>query len=85
MSCRKATELLSASLDRPLTRMEKVRLRVHLVICSACRRYRRQVDAIDRALQLAVGGDAVANLDDTLALSDEARARMERALEDGIR
>ena len=83
MSCRKATELLSASLDRPLTRMERVRLRVHLVICTACRRYRRQIQAIDFALQRAVGGDAVASVDDTLALGDEARTRMEQAIEDG--
>ena len=81
MSCRKATKLLSASLDRPLTRLEKLQLSVHLPICNACRRYQRQVSAIDRALRRMIGSDAPVRTEDALALSDEARARLERAIE----
>lgn len=39
MNCRQATELLSQSLDRPLTFQEKMKLRFHLVICSGCRNF----------------------------------------------
>jgi hypothetical protein len=37
MSCRQATELLSQALERRLTIGERLRLRVHLVVCVGCR------------------------------------------------
>jgi predicted anti-sigma-YlaC factor YlaD len=43
LSCRDATHLASARLDRPLTRRERFSLRFHLLICSACRLYNRQI------------------------------------------
>jgi hypothetical protein len=42
-SCRRATELVSASMDRPLARGERIALRLHLILCGRCRRFRRQV------------------------------------------
>jgi len=41
-SCRKASRLLSDSLDRELTRREKLALRFHLFICKFCRRAAKQ-------------------------------------------
>jgi hypothetical protein len=42
-SCRQATRLQSAALDRPLTASQKVGLRIHLCLCQWCRRYGQQV------------------------------------------
>lgn len=42
-ACRRATELLSASMDRPLHRRERIALRIHLLVCGPCRRFRRQM------------------------------------------
>ena len=39
MNCIKATQLLSESQDRPLTRSERLRLKIHVLICAACRRF----------------------------------------------
>ena len=81
MSCRKATNLISLSMDRPLTRGERVSLRCHLVICGACRSYRRQL----RALRYFVSRYAE-RVDETLAttgqtLSADARARIRHVID----
>jgi hypothetical protein len=44
--CKRATELLSDSMQRKLTRYERVCLSLHMLICTACRRVRRQVRLI---------------------------------------
>ncbi len=46
-SCKKASRLISDSLDRPLTFRERCALRFHLCICRVCRRFRKQVTSID--------------------------------------
>lgn len=42
ISCRKASELISLSMDRPLAVRERLALGLHLCACSMCRTYRRQ-------------------------------------------
>ncbi|MHC5005623.1 MAG: zf-HC2 domain-containing protein, partial [Planctomycetota bacterium] len=42
-ACRRATELISQGMDRPLTRRERIGLHVHLMLCRPCRVFRRQV------------------------------------------
>jgi len=37
LSCKQATRLMSESMDRPLTRGEKMALRIHTWICRGCR------------------------------------------------
>lgn len=37
-TCRKASELLSQEQDRALGPVERLRLRLHLLICERCRR-----------------------------------------------
>lgn len=49
ISCRKASRLISDSLDRPLTLPERLRLRLHLGICSRCRRFDRQLTMLRKA------------------------------------
>ncbi len=51
LSCREASRLITARLDRPLTPVEWVALRLHLRICSACPRVIRQLDEIRRSLR----------------------------------
>lgn len=48
MACKRATELMSLSLDRPLTVPEKGSLRMHLMMCRHCRRCNRQFEVLHR-------------------------------------
>jgi predicted anti-sigma-YlaC factor YlaD len=79
LNCRAATRLLSESLDRDLTRIERIGLRLHLIVCGACRAYRRQLAAMRRMIRrhLATGGDA----DSEARLSAEARERILKTIE----
>lgn len=82
ITCRKATELVSESMHRRLSPYEKLKLRLHLMICSACRRYRRQVLAIRDAMASRPDeADALlANAGEDERLSADARARIAESL-----
>jgi len=43
LKCREATQLVSQSQDRPLKMGERVAVRMHLVICVACRNFEKQM------------------------------------------
>lgn len=47
-ACRRATELLSQKLDRPLRLGERLSLRVHLMMCLNCRRCDEQLQLMRR-------------------------------------
>jgi len=74
--CSEMTELVSRELDTPLTRAQRVALRLHLLYCRACSRYRRQV--IELKARLAAESDTLEVA--VPGLAPEARARIERAL-----
>ncbi|EWH00288.1 zf-HC2 domain-containing protein [Halomonas sp. BC04] len=47
--CRRATELMSQRLDRPLAWPERISLRFHLSMCGACSQCNRQFDLLHEA------------------------------------
>lgn len=80
--CRDMSGLISASLDRELTRPERVAVRVHTLYCGACRRFRRQVELIRALLAGWIAGLGAGDVDTATGpgLSAETRARIERAI-----
>jgi predicted anti-sigma-YlaC factor YlaD len=79
LSCRKASELISLSLDRPLALRERLALGLHLCGCSMCRSYRRQAAFIQRLARAIV--ERVRQLaPGEMELSPAASARIARAL-----
>ena len=46
MNCKQATQLLSEKLDRPLTSKEKIALKMHVLMCPACRKFGKQMEEI---------------------------------------
>lgn len=66
-SCKQVAELLTRRGDEPLGWLDRVRLRVHLLMCNNCRRVEQQLDGV-RALtadlfasDLALDGDEPAD------------------------
>jgi predicted anti-sigma-YlaC factor YlaD len=51
ISCKETTRLVSQGLDRELAFGERVALRVHLAYCIGCRRARRQMAFLRRAVR----------------------------------
>ncbi len=46
LSCEQATRLTSERQERSLTLRENTELKMHLMICSGCREFGRQMDAL---------------------------------------
>lgn len=51
ITCKQASVLLSRREDMPLGRMDAVKLKLHLALCSLCRNVARQFAGIRLALQ----------------------------------
>jgi hypothetical protein len=78
ISCEEASRLISESFDRTLPFRLRLALRVHLFFCRACRRFRRQLFFVQRAVQeLHVDIDRAGSLP---SLSHQTRQRMKQAL-----
>lgn len=56
ITCRRAAELISRELDTDLPLHQRVALRVHLFVCGACNRFRRQIAVIDRVATVLMTG-----------------------------
>jgi Putative zinc-finger len=50
LTCREATRLVLAGEDRKLALGERLRLRMHMLICKACPNFQRQVDFMRSAM-----------------------------------
>ena len=71
LSCRNNSQLISQALDRPLSLLQRLTLRIHLLGCAPCRRFRRAVQWLHGSLPRAPS-DA--------SLSPPARDRIRRAM-----
>ena len=78
LSCKGASQLISQSNDRRLTRRERLALRFHLLICVVCKRFSRQLDMISSAVK-RMRNKAEANTE--VQLPPEARQRIADAIE----
>jgi len=82
LSCEEASRLVSESLDRPLTRGEKIALRMHTLICRACRLMRQQMTALHE-LAGRIPDSANSRLRASLPqLSADRRQRIKKLLAD---
>ncbi len=80
MSCDEVVQFVSQDHDRDLTHGERFALRSHLLYCTGCRRYRRQIAVLRQALRLHVKQIQHLESGGPLALPPEARARISKAL-----
>lgn len=56
LNCKNATKLMSKQQDSPLSLRQRVALRLHLLMCSGCRNYEKQMAFIRRVCR-GLGGD----------------------------
>jgi len=57
LSCKQASQLMSQEQDRRLGVAERLALRLHVLICDACSKYRRQMAFLRQACRRFGGGD----------------------------
>ena len=81
-SCRQVSQMQSEALDRSLPIVPRFKMRMHLLVCSWCRRYGKQIRflrkaAHDHSEELETVGDQT--------LSTDAKERIKRSLQDHSR
>ena len=79
--CDEITRLVSMSLDTDLSRPERIAVRIHLLYCTSCRRFRKHMSVLREILKRAAANGEDAGVLLSQALSAEARARIQRALD----
>ncbi|HEY0847670.1 MAG TPA: zf-HC2 domain-containing protein [Noviherbaspirillum sp.] len=50
-TCKEIHRLTSEGMDRELTYIERVRVRLHLMVCTACRNFTGQMELLRRAMR----------------------------------
>jgi len=75
--CKEASQLQSDKFERDLTLMEKIRLRIHLTICSACKNYADNLKLLNGFFH---GRRKAAGIDENITLSEQDRERIREAL-----
>ena len=73
--CQQASKLVSDAYERRLALGERLRLRWHLLICSMCRAYERDIRRIESALRKLHGIPP-----EDVSLPEQERQRISKAL-----
>jgi hypothetical protein len=78
-SCRQVSRLQSAAIEQPLSLGQRIGLRFHLLVCSWCRRYGKQIGFLRKVAHEHPHDETAPT---PTALSSEARERMKRSVQD---
>lgn len=81
-TCRQVTRLQSGALDRRLSWLERLGLRLHLLVCKWCRRYGRQIRFLRRAVREHPDHLSEAS---PHPLTPEARERLKKSIGNGLK
>ncbi|HEY7118768.1 MAG TPA: hypothetical protein VH475_19420 [Tepidisphaeraceae bacterium] len=79
-TCRHAARLLSHSMDGRLSRPQRIGLRIHLLLCRLCRRYRRNLVVLRQIMRRL---PEIPDSSQAGGLSVGARVRIRTVLERG--
>lgn len=80
LSCREASRLVSEGLDHKLPWAKRVSLRLHLLMCRGCARFRRQIEGLDRLMRGR--SDTVELVEPDTKLPSAVRERIKAAARD---
>ena len=56
LTCKEVTHLVSESLERSLSVKERLRLRLHFLVCAGCRNFRSQMTLLRQACRRLAEG-----------------------------
>lgn len=79
LSCKEVSRLVSDSLDRDLPFMQRLAVRIHLMMCRTCSAFRRRMQFLRTVVSHATPAEA----DPSLKLSPEAKDRIKRQFDEG--
>lgn len=77
LTCENASRLISEGQERQLSLKERMNLRLHLFMCTSCRRFERQLARVREIMRNESSQDSLEN---SVPLPDEAQERIRQAL-----
>lgn len=80
LSCKEVSRLVSDSLDHKLSLWSRLQVRLHLMMCSFCSHFRRQVLFLRSAVRDYPTLDEVTKIPASDGLSPDARERIKQRL-----
>jgi len=80
LTCKQASKLISQSLDRPLHWSERMQLKLHLLICGPCERFKQQLKLLRTSLQRIRSG--IEN-DQSIQLPLDVKTRIVQSIKSG--
>ncbi len=80
LSCKETSRLISLGLDRKFPWRRRLAIRLHLLMCSACRAYRRQLESLHRLTVERFRKGRSLTVASLRRLSEKARERINSAL-----
>jgi len=75
-NCKEITRMVSESMDRNLPVHQRMGIRIHLLMCKFCSRYRRQLFFIRETLRLHT--DQIEDVQPSVTLPPETRDRIKQ-------
>ena len=82
ISCKKAAELKSRSLDEELSWYSRVSLKVHLKICKVCRIYSHQVEQISNLVSHYFTATDIHPPSEEFSMPDDAKNRIKQTIKE---
>ena len=80
INCKEAARLLSDKLEYPLPLHKRILLRMHVIMCAACRLYGKQIAALKSLVARHLEIEEYPSLSSESTLSNDARERMKSLL-----
>lgn len=75
-SCEIVSHKISESMDHKISIVDRARVRIHLMVCDLCTRYRDQLLTIQKMIDRLYDEDTIPDSDSSPQLSEDARIRM---------
>jgi hypothetical protein len=76
LPCKEVSEKLSAHMDTPLPFTDRLKVRMHLLLCKYCLRFYRQLQLMRKICKI----NEIPKTDSDITLSSQAKARMKTVL-----
>ncbi len=81
-NCKEVTRMVSESLDRELPFYQRIGIRMHLLMCKLCSRYRRQLLLLRETIRLQAASSE--DTESAIVLPPGTRERIKRSIRNAL-
>jgi hypothetical protein len=81
-NCKAVTRMVSESMDRKLPFYQRMGIRMHLLMCKLCSRYRRQLLFLRETIRLQAASSE--DIESAIVLPPGARERIKRSIRNAL-